>query len=222
MEFGKLDLGKYVAEAFNEVTPDLNKIYEDAKLETVTSVRTRQGTLAAASGAASFAIPVMHVTTALADLGILMNRMAVAAYSIGAVKGTASGKGNVLEDEDFKLILGLWAGDGDIDALIKQDTDEAEVWMQDAGVKLVSQMALKHLGLAVGRRMGTRLAGRFALRLGMAFAPKTAAGFVPIVGAAVGAGVNYRFMESFCEAAETFYNWKCGIGRAVETEPEGV
>lgn len=218
MDFGKIDLGKYVAEAFHEVTPDLQRIYDDARQETVKSVRTRQSTLAAASGAASFAVPVMHMTTALADLGILMNRMAVASYSIGAVKGAATGKGNVLEDGDFKLILGLWAGDGDIDALVKQDPEEADAWLQNAGVKLASQMALKHLGLAAGRRMGSQLAGRFALRLGITFAPKHAAGFVPIIGAAVGAGVNYRFMESFCDAAVTFYDWKCGIGRAIKAE----
>jgi len=199
-----------IADAFQRVTPDIQAIYDEAKEETVQSVRTRHGTLAAASGAAAFAIPGLHLPAALADLVVLMNRMAVASYAIGTVKGVRAGRGNILAPEDFEKILALWSGHLDLDTLVGEPiTAEArETQLEEAGTKVLSQVSMKHMSLAAGRRIGNALAARIGAMLGARFGGKALGGFVPLIGAAVGAGVNYRFIDSVCDSAELYYDWK--------------
>lgn len=198
-----------IAEAFQRVTPDLAAIYGAAKRESVQSVRTHQGSLAAASGAAAFAVPFLHVSAALADLVVLMNRMAVASYAIGSVKGVEAGRGNILEDHDFERVLGIWSGHLDPDSMTAEpEPKEARTHLDEAGAKLLGQVGLKTVGLSVGRRIGTQLAWRVGSKIGAQVGGKALAGFVPLLGAAVGAGVNYTLINGLCDAAERYYDWK--------------
>lgn len=217
MEF-QLDFGKYAADAFAALTPDLEGIYDAAKGSNLASVRRTQTALAATSGAVSFAIPFLHVPMAAADLAVTTNRMAVAAYSIGAVKGELYGKGNVLEEEDFAIILGLWCGYTDIEQIVrmKDDQDHREAMQQEAGVKALGRTAIKYLGALTAEQLLHRMAGRLAARIGTRAGSKMTLGAVPVIGAAVGAATNSLMMDNLCDAAETYYDWKCGPGAPLE------
>lgn len=218
MEF-QFDFGKYAAEAFASLTPDLDGIYESAKGSNLASVRRTQTALAATSGAVSFAVPFLHLPMAAADLAVLTNRMAVAAYSIGAVKGELYGKGNVLEDEDFAIILGLWCGYTDIEQIVrmKGDAEHIEAMQQEAGSKAVGRTFLKYLGALTAEQLLHRMAGRLATRIGARAGSKAAMGAIPVIGAAVGAATNSLMMDSLCDAAERYYDWKCGPAVPLES-----
>ena len=217
MEF-HVDFGKYAADAFASLTPDLSEIYDEAKDSTLQSVRTKQTALAATSGAVSFAVPFLHVPLAAADLAVLTNRMAVASYSIGAVKGELYGKGNVLEDEDFAIVLGLWCGYTDIEQIVrmKGDEDHVKAMQEEAGVKAIGRTLMKYLGSLTAEQLLYRMGGHLATRIGVRAGSKLTLGAIPVIGAAVGATTNGLMMDSLCNAAEKYYDWKCGPATPLE------
>ena len=81
--------------------------------------KNMQKALVSGSGATSAAIPGFHLAGLIADVTFLMNRMATCSYGVGAIVGNQVGLGNFLEEEDFSLILGMWAGEEDIKSSIK-------------------------------------------------------------------------------------------------------
>ncbi|MEM6661656.1 MAG: hypothetical protein AAF666_05700 [Pseudomonadota bacterium] len=218
MEF-HLDFGETVAKAFSSLTPDLNGIYEGAKDSSLTSVRRTQTALAAGSGAISYAVPFLHVPMAAADLTVLINRMSVASYSIGAVKGELYGKGNVLEDEDFAIVLGLWCGYTDLEQIVRMKDDKEQIlaMQQDAGAKAISRTVLKYIGAMTAEQLMFRIAGRLATRVGVRAGSKLTLGAIPVIGAAVGATTNSLMMDSLCDAAERYYDWKLGPATPLES-----
>ena len=217
MEF-HVDFGKYASDAFAKLTPDLEGIYEDAKNRTLASVRRQQTALAATSGAVSFAVPFLHVPLAAADMAVVMNRMAVASYSIGAVKGELYGKSNVLEDEDFAIVLGIWCGYTDMDQIVhmKGDEDHVKAMQSEAGAKTLGRTALKYLGSLTAEQLLYRMAGHLATRIGVRAGGKLTLGAIPVIGAAVGATTNSLMMDSLCDAAEKYYDWKLGPATPIE------
>ncbi|MEM7058034.1 MAG: hypothetical protein AAF557_10635 [Pseudomonadota bacterium] len=217
MEF-HVDFGEYAADIIAQLTPDLEGIYEDAKDRSLTSVRRTQTALAATSGAVAFAVPFLHLPMAAADLAVIMNRMAVASYSIGAVKGELYGKGNVLEDEDFAIVLGIWCGYTDIEQIVrmKGDEDHVKAMQSEAGAKALGRTALKYLGSLTTEQLLYRMAGRLATRIGAKAGGKLTLGAIPVIGAAVGATTNSLMMDSLCDAAEKYYDWKLGPATPIE------
>ena len=168
------NFGQYVVDAFSSLTPDINGVYRDAKTYHLSDWKALQKTLVTGSGAAAVAIPGLHLLGIAADVAFLMNRMAVCSYGIGAIIGSDEGEGNILEEEDFAIILAGWGGDESVNdaALAKAAADLTG----KVGGKMVSKQLAAFMTQRAGILIGKKLGG------------KAAAGFIPFLGAAVGGG----------------------------------
>lgn len=212
-----MDFSRYVADAFSELTPDINNIYNNQKESTLDSIRSKNIAMAASSGGAAVAIPILHVAGVAADVAFLMNRMSVASYSIGVVKGHDAGYGNFLEEEDFLIVLGVWAGEESITAGIsaKAAADFSTKVYGKSALKMIAKTMLKNVGVIASKKMGGKLATKVGAKFGAKLGGKVAAGFVPFLGAAVGAGINYYFINSVCDAAEKVYDYKIRVAQGI-------
>jgi hypothetical protein len=105
-----MDINSAILSAFESLTPNIKSIHSDASKYTLSDWQAFQSTLVTASGAASASIPGFHIAGMAADVVFLMNRMSTCAYGIGAIIGNREGVGDILEDEDFAIILSRWAG----------------------------------------------------------------------------------------------------------------
>ena len=200
----------YVNDAFTSLTPDLKNIYSDAIEFSLSDWKAKQTTLVTASGAASVSIPFLHLAGIPADVTFLMNRMSVCSFGIGAIISKYAGLGNILEPEDFSIILGRWCEEPTLtNAAISKTTAElATKTGSKIAAKELSKVACKHLGIVVGQKLsgkvGAKLGGKFGAKLG----GKLLGGFIPIFGAAVGAGVNIYFINEIQTQAESWYRFK--------------
>ena len=99
---------------------------------------------------------------------------------------------------------------------MKDDQDQREAMVQEAGAKAIGRTLLKYLGAMTAEQLMYRLAGRLATRIGVRAGGKLALGAIPLVGAAVGATTNSLMMDGLCDAAEKYYDWKCGADAPVK------
>ncbi len=204
----------YVLKAFETLRPDLDGIYASAHAKPLADWTKGQKRLVTASGAGAAAVPGLHLVGMAADVMFLMNRMSVCAFGIGAILGTEAQLGNVLEPEDFAVVLAVWAGEGGIaDAISgKGPADGTGV----GGGKVLGKSVYRILAKTVAEKAGLmadgklsgplagKVAGRFAGKLG----GKAATGFIPLVGAVVGGGVNLWFLSGIATAAEQWFRFK--------------
>lgn len=99
--------------AFNSVGGDSSAAARAVtNYKTLSGWRASQIAQAAAAGAAAMAIPVAHIATLAADFAVLLRKMAVCAWGIGYKLGAV-----VEAEEDLAIILGLWSGAVERDAL---------------------------------------------------------------------------------------------------------
>lgn len=207
------DFAQYVTNAFSALTPDINGIYNDAIDYTLSNWKAKQASLVTASGAASVAIPGLHLVGIPADVAFLMNRMSVCSFGIGALISQDQAKGNILEQEDFPIILGRWCDDPSLTnaAISKTAAELAAKSGSKIAAKELAKVACKHLGIVVGQKLsgklGAKLGGKFGAKLGT----KVAAGFIPFLGAAIGGGINLYFITEIQTQAESWYRFKATL-----------
>jgi hypothetical protein len=210
-----MNFREFVADAFAELTPDLPSIYRDASPSVLGDWILKQQSLVTGSGALAVAIPGLHLVGMAADVAFLMNRMAVCSYGIGAIIGYDNRHGNILEKEDFAIVLARWSGDENLsDAVIAKAC--ADVVGKVASKELMRILAKKmaeHAGVLVGKKLagkaGTKIGAKFGAKLGA----KVAAGWVPFFGAAVGGGVSLWFISEVASAAESWYRLKLALAQ---------
>lgn len=204
------DFTQYVNDAFNNLTPDIDYIYNDAITYTLKTWKTTQAALVTASGVASVSIPGLHLVGIPADVIFLMNRMSVCSFGIGAIIGKENNLGNFLEQEDFPVILGRWCNDPTLSnaALSKTTAELATKTGSKILTKELAKIAGKHSGIVIGQKlggkMGAKLGGKFGAKLGI----KAVGGFIPLFGAAVGGGINLYFIKEIQKEAESWYRFK--------------
>jgi hypothetical protein len=206
------DFSKYVSDAFEAVTPDLYSIHNDAVNYEMSDWRTKQSALVTASGAASVAIPGLH----------LLGRMAVCCYGIGTIIGREAGEDYVLEDEDFAIILARWCKvDGVSNGALSKAAAEGSKVALKAGLKIGNKVAYKELakvackqaGILIAKKAGTKgmglaFAGQLGARFGTKLGGKALGGFIPFAGAVIGGGINLWFITEMAREAESWYNFK--------------
>jgi hypothetical protein len=169
-----MSFGEWFVRAFDELTPHINGIFESAKSYSLSDWRTMQQGLVTASGAASIAIPGLHLVGMAADVAFLMNRMSVCSYGIGGILGNTNSCGNILETEDFAIILARWSGSDSI---------------TDAAIgKTAAELCGKVGGKAAAKVLAKTMAEKAGLLVGKKLAGKATVGFIPFLGAAVGGG----------------------------------
>jgi hypothetical protein len=199
-----------IINAFNAVTPNLDELYESARTYDLDNWKLVQRGLVTASGATSTIIPGMHLIGMAADVVFLMNRMAVCSYGIGAILTSRAGKGNILEQEDFGVVLTRWSGDDSLsNASVAKTAAGLASHMGTKSVgKILAKVAAEQAGILVGKKFGikagAKVVGKFTAKMGT----KALGGFFPFVGPAIGAGVNLWFINSVAEEAEAWYGLK--------------
>lgn len=205
-----MNFSQAVIDAFATLTPDLAGIYADAHAQSLSDWRVKQQAMVTASGAAAIAIPGMHLVGMAADVAFLMNRMAVCCYGIGAIVAHGKGLGQILEEEDFAIILGRWSGDENLSdsaiTLIHANL------MAELGSKAASQALARGVGLRAGILVGKKLTSKIGAKIGAKFAgkmgSKALAGFIPVLGAAAGGGINLWFITSIAKEAQKWFELK--------------
>lgn len=207
------DFAEYVNDAFSALTPDINNIYYDAISYNFSDWKAKQATLVTASGAASVAIPGLHLVGIPADVAFLMNRMSVCSFGIGALIAKQKNLGNILELEDFPIILGRWCDDPTLTnaALSKTAGEIAAKTGSKVAAKELSKIACKHLGVVVGQKLSGKIGAKLGAKFGAKLGSKIAFGFIPFLGAAVGGGINLYFITEIQTQAEDYYRFKCSI-----------
>jgi hypothetical protein len=217
----KEKIGQAVLDGFAKLTPDLNGIDSEARGYSRGAWQTMQTAAVAGSGAVTVLLPGFHLLTLVADVGFLINRMSVCAYGLGALAAEKKGMGFVLEQEDLAAILARWSGDTSVSdaALSKMAASGAAMCAGTAlGVKF-AEMAVKHAGLLIGKKLGGKVGAKVASKFVGKYIGKVTSGFIPFVGPAICAGINTWFITEMCMAASSWYTTKLrwaegGLGEA--------
>lgn len=211
-------MGKAILRGFEELTPDIHGIYASAHSYVLSDWQLLQSSMVTGSGAASMAIPGLHLFGLAADVAFLMNRMSVCCYGMGAILGYDAGLGNILEREDFAVVLARWSGDDSLsNASVAKTAAGLAGHLGGKGVgKILASAAAANAGLLVGKKLGvkggTKVVGKFATKLGT----KAAGGFAPFAGPAIGGGVNLYFITSITNEAAEWYRLKISVERGGE------
>jgi hypothetical protein len=200
----------YVLKAFEALRPDLDGLYTSAHAKPLAEWKRTQQALVTASGAGAAAVPGLHLVGMAADVMFLMNRMSVCSYGIGAILATEANLGNVLEPEDFPVVLAVWAGEGGVAETISgQGTGVAGGKVLGKSVyRILAKTVCEKAGLMVEGKMSRTLAGKVAARFAGKLGGKAATGFIPLFGAVVGGGVNLWFLSGIASAAEQWFRYK--------------
>lgn len=109
-------------------------------------------------------------------------------------------------------MLAQWS---DPESLIDIVTLKLEAGTQKASIKTLGKVAAKAVakkagllaGNAIGQKLFAKVLGKFITKL----LAKVGAGFIPGVGALVGAGVNAWFITKVNDAAQTYYPKKLAL-----------
>lgn len=187
-----------------------------------------QTTQTAATGAAALAIPVAHLPAMAADFAILIHKMAYCSWGVGSILNVP-----VDWNDDFAGILAYWSGavaelaaamamagvaaGGTIAAAAAAPQLVGKAATKGVGFIAgnVTAEAMAKVGMKAGAKAGAKLAGvaaerlveksamKIAAKIGAKFGAKGVAGWIPIVGPAVGAGVNTIIMVSIAIAPPT-------------------
>lgn len=207
------NFAKYVMDAFEELTPDISDIYENTKLDYLGDWKTKQKALVTGSGALAGAIPGLHLLAIAGDVLFLMNRMSVCSFGIGAIVGYDDKRKNILEDEDFAVVLGRWCGMEDLGnaALAKTAADLSTKVGGKAVAKMLAKSACKYSGILIGKKLGGKLGAKLGAKFGAKLGGKVASGFIPFIGAGVSGGINLYFISEICREAESYYKFKSSL-----------
>jgi hypothetical protein len=171
-----MDVSQKFCSLINGLTPNLQSLYNGSRTYTVSDWKAQQLAVVTASGAAGIAIPGAHLATLLADLAFVVNRMGVAPYGIGAIKGYDAGVGNILEEKDIGAVLAYWSGDDVFQAaMAKGAADISSVAIKAGGKIYGKELAkvLTHVMLSCsGYIVGGKLGGKGMAKVGSKVAAK--------------------------------------------------
>ncbi len=204
-------IGKGLIKAFEMLSFDPQGVYKRIEGYTVPKWRHKQELLAGGAGAAAGAIPVWHLVTLPADVAWLINRMDECCYGVGAIIGKESGIENVLEKQDLANILALWGDHITVHQLDRVANESMSA--SSAGstsTPPLGMLAAASLGVMGSGTLTAPLVSKVAAKLGAKITLKAAAGWIPLVGAGVSAGINVWLVSSVSNAAEKYYIWKTG------------
>lgn len=222
-------VGAFV-EIVQKMTPDMQSMYDEAKVHTLDDWETQQKAFVTTSGIGSGLIPVpgLHLPAAFADLAFVVNRMGVTAYGIGAIEMYDEDFGNILEEEDFVGVLGYWAGDEEFKHSFKVKGSSAALKVAakvggKAGAKIVTKSVMASLGYLVASRAGLKSVAKTApplvhaaTMIGTKAGVKVGGAWIPVAGSLLSGGINYWLISSISTAAIEFYNDKLNIIAEVE------
>ena len=194
-----------VLKAFEALRPDLDGLYTSAHARPLAEWKRTQQTLVTASGAGAAAVPGLHLVGMAADVMFLMNRMSVCSYGIGAILATEANLGNVLEPEDFPVVLAVWAGEEGAAEAIGGTGPKV---LGKSVYRILAKTVCDKAGLLADGKMSRSLANKVAARFAGKLGGKAATGFIPLVGAVVGGGVNLWFLSGIATAAEQWFRFK--------------
>lgn len=174
---------------------------------------TEQLALVTGSGALAGAVPGIHLLVILADIAFLMNRMSVCSFGIGAIVGYDKSKENILEDEDFAVILGRWCGMEELQnaALAKTAADLSTKVVGKGVAKVLAKYACKYAGILIGKKLGGKFGAKLGAKFGAKLGGKVMSGFIPFLGGGVSAGINIYFISEICREAESYYKFKSSL-----------
>ncbi len=211
-----MSFDQWVVDAFARLTPDVNGIYADAQAQALRDWRIKQQAMVTGSGALAIAVPGVHLVGMAADVAFLMNRMAVCCYGIGAIIGTNSGLGNMLEEEDFAIILGRWSGDESVsdEAIRKTHSEMVGELGAPVSSKVLAREMGKKAGILIGKKLSSKAGAKIGAKFGAKMGSKALAGFIPVLGAAAGGGINLWFITSIANAAQGWYNLKASLAKS--------
>jgi hypothetical protein len=195
----------YVLKAFEALRPDLDGIYASTHGKTLADWTKVQKAMVTASGAGAAAVPGLHLVGMAADVMFLMNRMSVCSYGIGAILAHEANLGNVLEPEDFPVVLAVWAGDEGITEAIGGSGPKV---LGKSVYRILAKAVCDKAGLLTDGKLSGPLAGKVAARFAGKLGGKAATGFLPLVGPLVGGGVNLWFLSGIAAAAERWFRFK--------------
>lgn len=224
-----------VVDAFDKLGADPSMAQRGvSEYGTLAGWRASQTAQVAAAGAAAMAVPGAHLLALTADVGFLLHKMSICAWGIGFKLGaTVDGK------DDLAVILGLWSGAMEPDALsVGSATAGASAgWIvfnaayPTYGTAVMAKALAAGAGAgvsAVGAKIAGKKSGKLAAKLSKPFlqkiaqkvavkfsallGSKAATGAVPVLGALAGAGINSYFIKKFADAAETYYCSKIRAG----------
>ncbi len=216
-----MHFNELVVSMFEKIAVDLDDVYESAKLESLREWEEKQENWVTGSGSACAAIPGLHLGMLAGDLLFLMNRMSVACYGIGSIVGQQLGRGNILEKDDFALVMALWAGDMELKASIstQRAAEVAATVVNKSVAKSLAHMMLSGSGYRSGPKLSEKFGTKIGAKFGSKLGGKAAAGFIPFLGPLVSGGINFYFLSSICAAAEDFYYFKCEVLEKAHREP---
>jgi hypothetical protein len=209
-----MGFSEWVGNAFDGLTPDHDGIYESAAKYSIAEWKATQKTLVTGSGALASGVPGLHLVGIGADVVFLMNRMAVCSYGLGAIIGKSSGHGNFLESEDFAVVLARWGGDDSVsDAAIGKVCADLMGKVGGKGVsKVLAKTAAEKGGILLGKKLAGKVGAKVGVKFGAKLGTKAAAGWFPLLGAAVGGGINLWFITEIASSAESWYRIKAAQG----------
>ena len=200
-----------VAEAFEQLAPDIRAIFNEAKGQTLRDWNNHHRNLASLSGFATGVIPVAHLAGIVVDSLHIMRRMGHASYGIGAILGERHDLGDILETEDLPLVLGLLADDPAIENAIAQGmaTELAERIGAQVGIRAIARTLSQENNELVVRRLSRRTISRLGSRL----ATRAARRAVWPIGAALATLDNRALIDDMLDAAMEFYSFKIEVAR---------
>jgi hypothetical protein len=217
--------------AFNRLGWDTSMAQRGvAEYSSVRSWRNSQTGQVAAAGAAAMAVPGAHALALVGDVAFLLHKMSICAWGIGFKMGaTVDGQ------DDLAVILALWADALEPDALSVTSAGAAasagflafNVAYPTYGTAVMAKALAMGAGSGVsviggkiiGKKSGkavaklskpfiNKIAQKAAVKFSALLGSKAVTGFVPILGALAGAGINAYFISKFADAAESYYRHK--------------
>ncbi|MEU9568686.1 hypothetical protein AB0D62_02100 [Streptomyces massasporeus] len=221
--------------AFNRLGRDTSMAQRGAAgYSSVRSWRNSQTGQVAAAGAAAMAVPGAHAVVMVGDVAFLLHKMSVCAWGIGFKMGAT-----VDGEDDLAVILALWADALEPDALsvtsagaaasagfiafnVAYPTYGTAVMAKalalgaGSGVSVVGGKIVGKKGAKAAVKLSkpfiNKIAQKTAVKFSAVLGSKAVTGFVPVLGALAGAGINAFLVSKFADAAESYYRHKLAAG----------
>lgn len=205
---------KYIVQALEKVgaRPSIQEVYLNTQFENLIDWMNKQVAIVAGTGVTTAAIPGLHLSTIVADLAVLFNRAYVGTYGIGAIIGYQEISDNILEEEDFTVVLARWCGvDGVSNAALSKTAATLTKIGGKVATKVLAKTACQQTGILVGQKIGGKLGAKLGSKLGAKIGGKALGGFIPIIGSAISGGINAWFITEICKEAKKYYQFKATL-----------
>jgi len=204
---------EWLVKFFEEISPDLGDIYERVNGRSVSEFRTQKIFESTSSGAHLSAIPVASYITIPSDILHLLRIMSIICYGVGAIKGRKGGFGNILEKDDFLIILARWAKVEELKdiAVAKYSAEMMLKTSKKVAAKKFAKCAIKRSGAVVGRRIAKKTGVKMASKLTRRLSAKVATRWIPFISLNVGGGSNWYVCQEIATEAEIWYDLKMNL-----------